>query len=307
MIKYRMMGWGVVFVVISFFQVSTVRAESPKDLTVEQAYPGLAAGVLKSAKMVKMERGILLKTDGIEIQESLIREIVDRAEPKLRRQLKKNLFYLLEQETTKKILVKEARTSGLVMDGLTDAQAVKTYLNQMAHEAAVSEKEAKAFYDANKDMVGGMPFDQVKESIQEFLLQQKRLTIIDSYTRNLGQRFDIQISSDWVKSQYVLAKDNPVDKARMSGKPTMVEFGATGCIPCDMMRPILNNLRKKYPDKLNVVFVHVREEQILGARFGIRSIPVQVFFDKNGEEVFRHVGFFAEAKVTEVLSKMGVK
>jgi len=307
MIKHRMMGWRVVFVVISFFQVLTVRAGSPKDLTVEQVYPSLAAGVLKSAKMVKMEAGILLKTDGIEIQESLIRETVDRAEPKLRRQLKKNLFYLLEQETTKKILLKEARISGLVMDGLTDAQVVKTYLNQMAHEAAVSENEAKAFYDANKDIVGGMPFDQVKESIQEFLLQRKKLTIIDSYIRNLGQRFDIQISSDWVKSQYVLAKDNPVHKARMSGKPTMVEFGATGCIPCDMMRPILDNLRKKYPDKLNVVFVHVREEQILGARFGIRSIPVQVFFDKNGEEVFRHEGFFPEAKVTEVLSEMGVK
>ena len=87
----------------------------------------------------------------------------------------------------------------------------------------------------------------------------------------------------------------------------MVEFGATGCIPCDMMQPILDNLRKKYPDKLNVVFVHVREEQILGARFGIRSIPVQVFFDKDGEEVFRHEGFFPEAKVTEVLSKMGIK
>jgi thioredoxin 1 len=93
----------------------------------------------------------------------------------------------------------------------------------------------------------------------------------------------------------------------MSGKPTMVEFGATGCIPCDMMKPILDKLRKNYPDRLNVVFVHVRENQILGARFGIQSIPVQVFYDRNGEEVFRHVGFYAEADVLKQLVKLGVE
>jgi thioredoxin 1 len=92
----------------------------------------------------------------------------------------------------------------------------------------------------------------------------------------------------------------------MSGKPTMVEFGATGCVPCDMMQPILDNLRKDYPDQLNVVFVHVGEEQVLAARFGIRSIPVQVFFDAQGKEVFRHVGFFAQTEVTKQLSQMGV-
>ena len=29
------------------------------------------------------------------------------------------------------------------------------------------------------------------------------------------------------------------------GSPTLVEFGATGCGPCDMMQPILENLRRK--------------------------------------------------------------
>jgi thioredoxin 1 len=109
-------------------------------------------------------------------------------------------------------------------------------------------------------------------------------------------------------SQYVLAMDNPVDKARVSGgKPTMVEFGATGCVPCDMMQPILESLRKKYTDRLNVVFVNVRENQILGARFGIQSIPVQVFYDRNGKEVFRHVGFFPEKEVLKQVARLGVE
>jgi thioredoxin 1 len=56
-----------------------------------------------------------------------------------------------------------------------------------------------------------------------------------------------------------------------------------------------------------VVFVHVRENQILGARYGVQSIPVQVFFDKNGEEVFRHVGFYAQKEVLKQLARLGVK
>ena len=87
----------------------------------------------------------------------------------------------------------------------------------------------------------------------------------------------------------------------------MIEFGATGCIPCDRMQPILESLRKSFKARLNVVFVHVRQEQILGARFGIRSIPVQVFFDESGQELFRHEGFFAEEEVRKQLAKMGVK
>ena len=116
-----------------------------------------------------------------------------------------------------------------------------------------------------------------------------------------------RLNEDWVKNQARLALDNPVDKARMSGKPSMIEFGSTGCVPCEMMQPILENLRKKYPDKLNVVFVHVGENKMLGARFGIRVIPVQVFYDAKGTEVFRHQGFYAEAEVLKQLKKIGVE
>lgn len=36
------------------------------------------------------------------------------------------------------------------------------------------------------------------------------------------------------------------------------------------------------------------------------TIPVQGFFNADGKEVFRHVGFLAEAEVTRQLTAMGV-
>jgi hypothetical protein len=66
------------------------------------------------------------------------------------------------------------------------------------------------------------------------------------------------------------------------------------------------NKDKDYPEKLNVVFIHVGGVQVLAARYGIRPIPVQVFFDAEGREVFRHVGFFAQDDVNRQLAQMGV-
>lgn len=142
--------------------------------------------------------------------------------------------------------------------------------------------------------------------MRQYLLQEKQQQVFSSYLSTVTTSLQLRINADWVAAQHSLAMDNPVDRARRSNKPTMVEFGATGCIPCDMMQPILDNLKEKHGDQLNVVFVHVGEEQILAARYGIRSIPVQVFFDAQGQEVFRHTGFFAEEEVAKQLAQIGV-
>ena len=99
---------------------------------------------------------------------------------------------------------------------------------------------------------------------------------MDEHIRTLGQRMSIEVSAAWTKEQSVLARDNPVDKARSSGKPSLVDFGSTGCRPCDMLAPILETLKNKYDGKVNVLFVHVGQEQILAARYGIseHSHPV---------------------------------
>jgi thiol-disulfide isomerase/thioredoxin len=254
-----------------------------------------------------MKKGVLLDSPGIEIKESQITGIADKADPKVREQLRKNLFFILEQEAIKAFLVKEAESSGMKTKGLTESEVIQAYLSQKFMDVSVPDEDAKTFYENNKAMMGGLPFDQAKDPIKEVLVQQKRQDAVSSYLLGLGGNTPIRVNRDWVKAQYALAKNNPVDKARTSGKPTMVEFGATGCIPCDMMQPILETLRKKYPDKLNVVFVHVGENQIMAARFGIQSIPVQVFFDREGKEVFRHVGFYAQVEVEKKLAEMGVR
>jgi thiol-disulfide isomerase/thioredoxin len=275
--------------------------------TMESRFPEFAGGFLKSAKLGTMHDDTLLQGEGITISKSEVVTAIEDQEPNIRRQLEKNLIFVLEQETIRRVLLKEAQKAGIPTVEKDDNQAIQALFENNTKDVAVSENEARFFYEANKEMFGETPFDQVAEGIRHYMLQDKKQQAVEDYLDGLSDSAKLRVNEQWVEEQSLIAADNPVDKARRSGKPTLVEFGATGCVPCDMMQPILDNLRKDYPEKLNVVFIHVGEEQIMASRYGIRSIPVQVFFDSQGKEVFRHVGFLAETEVTKQLVKLGIE
>ena len=156
-------------------------------------------------------------------------------------------------------------------------------------------------------MMGGASFEQVKANLRDMVLQQKRQEVIQRHLNTISDRYEVEVDRAWVQRQYTASLNNPVDKARRSGRPSLVNFGSDGCRPCDMMTPIRNAIQTEYAGKLNVLFVHVRKEQVLAARYGIESIPVQILFDAKGREVFRHVGFWPKEQIVAKLAAMGVK
>ena len=93
----------------------------------------------------------------------------------------------------------------------------------------------------------------------------------------------------------------------VKGMVTMIDLGAKKCIPCKMMAPIMEKMERKYEGKVAIVFIDVWEHRKQAARFRIRAIPTQIFFNAVGEEVYRHVGFLAEKDIVSQLEKMGVK
>ena len=87
---------------------------------------------------------------------------------------------------------------------------------------------------------------------------------------------------------------------------TLVDLGARACIPCKLMAPILDELKEEYKGRAAVIFIDVREEAnkekavILNAKV----IPTQIFFDKTGQEVYRHVGFLDKDSIVEKLEAL---
>ena len=96
------------------------------------------------------------------------------------------------------------------------------------------------------------------------------------------------------------------EKVPVKGMVTMIDLGAKKCIPCKMMSPILEKMEKNYKGKTAIIFIDVWKNRDQAKRFGIRAIPTQIFFNKDREEVYRHVGFMGETAIIEQLKKMGV-
>jgi len=109
-----------------------------------------------------------------------------------------------------------------------------------------------------------------------------------------------------IKSGALSSESGEVRAVPVKGMVTMVDLGAAACIPCKLMAPILRKLEKVYKEKAAIIFIDVWKYRDQAQRFGIRAIPTQIFFNKEGEEVYRHVGFMSEKAIIEQLNDMGV-
>ncbi len=89
--------------------------------------------------------------------------------------------------------------------------------------------------------------------------------------------------------------------------PRLVDLGADKCIPCKMMAPILEELKKEYAGRLEVEFIDVWKNPDEAKKYKINIIPTQIFYDAKGKETFRHSGFFSDIDIVTKLSEMGIK
>jgi len=94
--------------------------------------------------------------------------------------------------------------------------------------------------------------------------------------------------------------------SQVKALPKLVDLGAGKCIPCKLMAPILDDLRKTYAGKFDVQFIDVWENEEAGTKYGISMIPTQIFYDAAGKELFRHEGFFSKEDILAKWRAFGV-
>jgi len=88
--------------------------------------------------------------------------------------------------------------------------------------------------------------------------------------------------------------------------PKLIDLGADKCIPCKMMAPILEEMKKEYAGRMQVEFIDVWKNPDAGKQYGIEMIPTQIFYDAEGKERFRHVGFFGKEDILGKWKELGV-
>jgi thioredoxin len=80
-----------------------------------------------------------------------------------------------------------------------------------------------------------------------------------------------------------------LEKAKASGKPTVVDFWAPWCEPCRMTKPVLEKLAREYKDEVDFLPINSDEQQGLLAELKIYGIPT-VLLVQDGKITGKYTG-----------------
>jgi len=101
----------------------------------------------------------------------------------------------------------------------------------------------------------------------------------------------------------------PSQRGDAEAKVTFIELGSVNCIPCMKMQLVMKEIEREYSDQVSIVFYDVWTEagKPYAQQYRIRVIPTQVFLDQDGNEYFRHEGYFPKQELIQVLRQKGVR
>lgn len=76
----------------------------------------------------------------------------------------------------------------------------------------------------------------------------------------------------------------------MNSRVAVIDFSAAWCGPCNMLKPILEEVSEELDGKVDFYNIDVDHNQDIAMKYSIQSIPTLIVF-KDGRKVEQQVGF----------------
>lgn len=90
-----------------------------------------------------------------------------------------------------------------------------------------------------------------------------------------------------------------------NGEPTIIAFGMKHCYSCLEMSRVFAEVLEENPSFQIYSVDGQRDRLVLRDRYKAKMMPLQIFFDADGNEVFRHEGAYKKAILEIILKKYG--
>ena len=87
-----------------------------------------------------------------------------------------------------------------------------------------------------------------------------------------------------------------------SEKAVLVDFFATWCGPCQVLGPVLKQVKDHLGDQIKIVKIDVDKNQELASQWQVRGVPTMVLY-QNGKQLWRQSGVLSKEQILQVLAE----
>jgi predicted DsbA family dithiol-disulfide isomerase len=152
----------------------------------------------------------------------------------------------LDELVGRVLLEREAKARGTTVEALEKAE--------ITDKAAVSEAEARSFYERNRARFGTTPEDKALQQIRDGLGRQRESERRAAFSRELREKHDVKVLLEPYRVPLAVG-DAPV-RGNPAAPVTVVEFSDFECPYCGRARPTVFRVLQTYGDKVRWVFRH---------------------------------------------------
>jgi protein-disulfide isomerase len=206
--------------------------------------PTACAAQDKGAKGSGGGKDVLAVVNGQPITEADVRSSAAEQFKGLQREYEKSSHDLIESSL-----------QVVIQDRLVEAEAkargvTKDQILAEIKPAPVTDADVDAFYEQNKAQIP-KPKEQVAADIKRYLEQQGQQKAHQAYFDNLQKKYKVDIKLEPVR--VAVAATGPAT-GPSTAPVTIVEFSDFQCPYCSRLTPTLDQVKKKYGDKVRIVF-----------------------------------------------------
>ncbi len=98
----------------------------------------------------------------------------------------------------------------------------------------------------------------------------------------------------------------PDDSIIGQGRPVLVQVSSAGCIYCRQMMPTLTELAQTHSPYFQVAVVSLDKQPKAHQKYNVQAIPMQIFYDAQGQELARHVGAMSRREILQQWQQLGL-
>jgi len=97
-----------------------------------------------------------------------------------------------------------------------------------------------------------------------------------------------------------IEKMNNFNQIIKSEKPVLVDFFATWCGPCQMLGPILKQVKDSLGDRVSIIKIDVDKNQLIASQYQVRGVPTMILF-QNGKQLWRQSGVVSKEDLIKTI------